>query len=146
MSFLRRIFSSKVLPSWAILIFDIGITLVAVLTAFLLRYSPADMNARGVELLMTLGITLAFNLVFFRVFHTYSNVLRFSSFTDILHISAALIGSFVATVLVSFISEFGFKLPLTSAAIRLISLAESAPFSQRISITLASLSKSFSCI
>jgi len=121
MSFLRRIFSSKVLPSWVILIFDIGITVVAVLIAFLLRYSPADMNTRGVELLMAFGITLAFNLLFFRLFHTYSNVLRFSSFTDIMHISAALIGSFVATVLVSFISEFGFKFPLTDFVVVTIS-------------------------
>ena len=108
MNFLRKIFSSKVLPSWVILLLDIAILIVSVVFAFMLRYSPSDLNVHSNEILMMLGLTLVFNLIFFKAFHTYSNVLRFSSFTDVMHISAALILAFMVCAIVSAISILGF--------------------------------------
>ena len=95
MGFLQKIFSSKVLPSWTILLFDILICVVSVILAFLLRYSLAEWNSFTTELVATLVLTTVVNLVFFRVFRTYSNVLRLSSFTDIMHIWVALAISFL---------------------------------------------------
>ena len=66
----------------------------------------------GNAILMALGLTLLFNLVFFWVFHTYSNVLRFSSFADVLHISAALVSAFFACIIVTVISLYGFRFEL----------------------------------
>ena len=97
------------LPSWVILALDIVITVVAVIIAFMLRFSPAELAGMGNAILMALGLTLLFNLVFFWVFHTYSNVLRFSSFADVLHISAALVSAFVACIIVTVISLYGFR-------------------------------------
>ena len=121
MNFLRKLFQSKVLPSWVILLFDIGISIMAVLVAFMLRYSPAEVEARSTDVLMALCMMLFFNLIFFRVFRTYSNVLRFSSFTDILHICAALVCSFMCTALVSLVSYFGFRLSLADSGVVAIS-------------------------
>ena len=121
MNFLRKLFQSKVLPSWVILLFDIGISIMAVLVAFMLRYSPAEVEARSTDVLMALCMMLFFNLIYFRVFRTYSNVLRFSSFTDILHICAALVCSFLCTALVSLVSYFGFRLSLADSGVIAIS-------------------------
>ena len=109
MNFLRRIFSSKVLPSWIILVLDLGVTIGAVVIAFMLRYSPVELEPRGNEVLMALGLCLLFNCIFFNAFHTFSNVLRFSSFLDVLHISAALLSSFFSCLIVTVVSFYGFR-------------------------------------
>ena len=121
MNFLRRLFSYKILPSWIILLFDGLITLISVLIAFMLRYSPADVELRGDELLMVMGIITLFNLVFFKAFRTYSNVLRLSSFSDMLHITAALICSFVCTVLIAVIFHFGVHFTIVDNGVVVIS-------------------------
>ena len=121
MNFLRRLFSYKILPSWIILLFDTLITLVAVLVAFMLRYSPADVELRGDELLMAMGLICLFNLVFFKAFRTYSNVLRLSSFSDMLHITAALICSFVCTVLIAVIFHYGVHFTIVDNGVVVIS-------------------------
>ena len=121
MSFLRRIFASRILPSWIILLCDSGVTVIAVLMAFLLRYSPDDIVIKGDELLMTLSMILLFNFVFFRAFKTYSNVLRLSSFTDMLHITAALVCSYLCSILICLIVFFGFRYQLADGAVVTIS-------------------------
>ena len=121
MNFLRRLFSYKILPSWIILLFDGLITLISVLIAFMLRYSPADVELRGDELLRVMGIITLFNLVFFKAFRTYSNVLRLSSFSDMLHITAALICSFVCTVLIAVIFHFGVHFTIVDNGVVVIS-------------------------
>jgi FlaA1/EpsC-like NDP-sugar epimerase len=87
----------------------------------MLRYSPADVELRGDELLMVMGIITLFNLVFFKAFRTYSNVLRLSSFSDMLHITAALICSFVCTVLIAVIFRFGAHFTIVDNGVVVIS-------------------------
>ena len=117
MNFLRRIFSSKVLPSWVILALDLGVTVASVVVAFMLYYAPVELEYRSSEILMALGLVLLFNLIFFHAFRTFSNVLRFSSFLDVLHISAALICSYICGVLVSWVSYYGFGYKLVELAV-----------------------------
>ena len=121
MNFLRRIFSSKVLPSWVILALDLGVTVASIIVAFMLYYAPVELEYRGSEILMAMGLVLLFNLLFFHAFRTFSNVLRFSSFLDVLHISAALICSYICGVLVSWVSYYGFGFKLTDLPILTIS-------------------------
>ena len=68
LNFLRRIFQSRVLPSWVILLFDTVITLVSVVLSFLLRFSASEMLTMGDDVLMGMALTLVFNLLFFRAF------------------------------------------------------------------------------
>ncbi len=121
MNFLRRIFASKVLPSWVILLIDSGITVGAVVVAFMLRYSATELEPRGNEVLISIGLVLLFNLIYFKAFHTFSNVLRFSSFTDMIHVSAALICSYLSSLLVSLVSYLGFRFLLVDVAVLTIS-------------------------
>ncbi len=109
MRILRKIFSSKVLPSWVILAMDLFISIFSVVVAFLLRFSPSQVEGMGVNVMLTIALTLLFNFAAFRAFHTYSNVLRFSSFTDVMHITAALFCSFFASNVIAVVSNFGFS-------------------------------------
>ena len=121
MNFLRRIFSSKVLPSWVILLMDIGVTVGSVLFGFMLRFSPSELELYGNYVLIALGLILFFNLIFFHAFRTYSNVLRFSSFMDVLHICAALVSSFFCCLLVTVVSYYGFRFNMVDHAVLTIS-------------------------
>ena len=121
MNFLRRIFSSKVLPSWVILALDLGVTVASIIVAFMLYYAPIELEYRGSEILMAMGLVLMFNLLFFHAFRTFSNVIRFSSFLDVLHISAALICAYICCVLVSWVSYYGFGFNLTELPVLTIS-------------------------
>ena len=105
MSFLRRVFSSKVLPSWTILLIDICIVLVSVLLSYLLLYSASELNQITTLLQTTCGLCVVVNLLFFRVFHTYSNVLRLSSFRDVMNIFVALVSSFLLCCLITLIVQ-----------------------------------------
>lgn len=143
MNFLRKIFQSKVLPSWVILLFDIGITITAVIVAFMLRFSPAEMEAMGGTVLMGIGLTLLFNLLFFRVFHTYSNVLRFSSFTDILHISMALVSAFFCCVLVSAVVFYASGVMIADHGMLTIAYIVMFVLMSMVRMTIKSLNDSF---
>ena len=139
MNFLRRIFSSRILPSWIILLCDAGITVFSVFVAFMLRYSPQEMDVRGPELLMAVGVILVFNLVYFRAFKTYSNVLRLSSFMDVLHISAALAVSFFSTMLVDLIGRYGAQFVLVDNGVLVISFIVMFVFMTLMRMTIKTL-------
>ena len=139
MNFLRKIFSSRILPSWIILLCDILTTLFSVFVAFLLRYSYQDLEVRGGELITTMGIILVCNLVFFRAFKTYSNVLRLSSFTDMLHISAALAGSIFSALMVEVVCRYGFHLYLMDYGVVMISFVVMFVFMTMIRMTIKTL-------
>ena len=102
--FLRRIFSAKVLPSWTILLLDIAIVAVSVFIGYLLRFDFSYPFRQSGEVLIAIGCNVAVYLVFFRVFRTYSNVLRLSSFVDILNIFAAVSISMAVALLLNFLA------------------------------------------
>ena len=95
--FLRRIFSTRILPSWAILLFDISILIFSVVVAFALRFTLNEVASMGRSIRITMAIVVVVNLIFFRLFRTYSNVLRLSSFVDVMHIFVALTLGFLVT-------------------------------------------------
>ena len=86
----RRYLSIRVLPIWAILLFDVFIVAVSCMAAYVLRYNLslvlANIEHIDIAVLWCVGV----NLVFFKLFKTYSGVLRYSSFVDILRIFVAL--------------------------------------------------------
>ena len=79
----HRYLSAKVLPIWTILLIDVLIIVVSSLLAYALRYDFRSIFLESSTIDKTIVWTVIVNLVFFRVFRTYSNVLRFSSFIDI---------------------------------------------------------------
>jgi len=106
MSFLRRIFSSKVLPSWIILLLDTILVAVSVIVAFLLRYSFPELDQVRLQAWVTMGMTLICSFLFSRLFHTYSNVLRLSSFADVMNIYVSVTLTYLTCIIGSVILEF----------------------------------------
>lgn len=76
---LHRYLSAKVLPIWTILLIDVVIIAISGLLAYAFRYDFGSIFHEDTHLDNTILWTIVVNLVFFRVFKTYSNVLRFSS-------------------------------------------------------------------
>ena len=121
MGFLRKIFSSKVLPSWTILLIDICIVLASVLLGFLLRFSAAELGQNAQLLQTTMGLTILVSLLFFRLFHTYSNVLRLSSFKDVMNIFVALVISYLVSSAITLFTQLVFHFTLANYSILAIS-------------------------
>lgn len=86
----QRYLSAKVLPFWAILLLDIFIIAFSTILACLLRYRFSYIMTEPSIVNKAILWTVSVNLLFFRLFRTYSNVLRFSSFVDILRIFVSL--------------------------------------------------------
>lgn len=103
--FFYRYLSAKVLPIWTILLIDVLIIVVSSLLAYALRYDFQSIFLESSTIDKTIVWTVIVNLVFFRVFRTYSNVLRFSSFIDIMRIFVSLTVSYsllmISSVLLS---------------------------------------------
>lgn len=103
--FFQRYLSSKVLPIWTILLIDVFIIVVSCMLSYALRYDFRSIFLDSSTIDRTILWTVIINLVFFRVFRTYSNVLRFSSFVDIMRIFVSLTVSYGLLTLVSVILE-----------------------------------------
>ena len=99
--FFHRYFSAKVLPIWTILLIDVLIIVVSSLLAYALRYDFRSIFLESSTIDKTIVCTVIVNLVFFRIFRTYSNVLRFSSFIDIMRIFVSLTVSYALLMISS---------------------------------------------
>lgn len=99
--FFHRCLSAKVLPIWTILLIDVLIIVVSSLLAYALRYDFRSIFLESSTIDKTIVCTVIVNLVFFRIFRTYSNVLRFSSFIDIMRIFVSLTVSYALLMISS---------------------------------------------
>lgn len=104
-NFFHRYLSAKVLPIWTILLIDVFIIVISSLLAYALRYDFRSIFLESSTIDKTILWTVAFNLIFFRVFRTYSNVLRFSSFVDIMRIFVSLTVSYALLMITSVLTE-----------------------------------------
>ena len=100
-TFFHRYLSAKVLPIWTILLIDVFIIVISCILAYALRYDFRSIFLEPSTIDKTVLWTVVVNLIFFRVFRTYSNVLRFSSFVDILRIFVALTVSYALLMIMS---------------------------------------------
>ena len=99
--FFHRYLSAKVLPIWTILLIDVLIIVVSSLLAYALRYDFRSIFLESSTIDKTIVCTVIVNLVFFRIFRTYSNVLRFSSLIDIMRIFVSLTVSYALLMISS---------------------------------------------
>ena len=104
-NFFHRYLSAKVLPIWTILLIDVFIIVISSLLAYALRYDFRSIFLESSTIDKTILWTVVVNLVFFRVFRTYSNVLRFSSFVDIMRIFVSLTVSYALLMIASVLAE-----------------------------------------
>lgn len=95
----RRYLSVNVLPIWMILAMDVVMIGLSLLLAYALRYDFSSRVLDSATMWRTMGLTMVVSLVFFKMFRTYSSVLRLSSFVDIARIFMALFVSYTAVAL-----------------------------------------------
>lgn len=95
-------FTRRALPYWYILLIDsLSIVFVALLV-FLFDRGPAALKARGWDLLAVVWVYLAPTFACFRLFHTYSGVIRYSSFIDLQRVGFAMGTAFLAVTAIYF--------------------------------------------
>lgn len=83
-------FTKRALPYWAVLMLDVLICYISCIFTFWLFYRGAVTLGNIAILNRTIVVYLLFNLVGFRVFHTYSGVIRYSSFVDLQRVAMAM--------------------------------------------------------
>ena len=121
MQFLQRIFSTKVLPSWTILFLDMIIAVFSVVVAFILRSGIPAAFSNPSLIWSSVILVLAVDLVFFRIFRTYRNVIRLSSFVDLMNIFAAQACSFIVSLAICLVFLYVVKYPIIPSSVLIIS-------------------------
>ena len=82
-------FGRNALPYWCIILFDLAACFFGGLFVMWLRHPASEMMANWSTLLHTFLMFALFNLIGFRAFHTYSGILRYSQFIDLLKVMYA---------------------------------------------------------
>lgn len=88
-SILNWYFSKRVLPYWTVLIIDIITCYLSGIFVFWLYYHGAVTLGNILILTKTIFVYMIFNLIGFRVFHTYAGIIRYSSFVDLQRVGMA---------------------------------------------------------
>ena len=96
----RWYFSRGALPYWSILILDCLFVVFSGLLAYTVHHGSEATFRVFPPLVLTLGVFLLCFIVGFRIFHTYQGVMRFSSFTDLMRVSTAVITAIVLVFIV----------------------------------------------
>lgn len=87
--FFNWYFGRSALPYWCIMIFDLMVCFLSGVFIVWLRHPASDVLAAWPQLMHTLGIFAVLNFISFRVFHTYSGILRYSQFIDLMRVTNA---------------------------------------------------------
>lgn len=98
MSILDRLinwyFRRKALPYWGVLFIDVLICYLAGIFVFWLFFRAYETLAHFDQILRTLSLYIVVNFVGYRLFRTYSGIIRYSSFVDLQRVGAAMLLSF----------------------------------------------------
>ena len=88
-------FTKKALPYWAVLLLDCFICFISGIFVLLLFTSASSLLKHFGAATLTISVYMIFNLIGFRVFHTYAGVVRYSSFVDLRRVAYAMLLSCV---------------------------------------------------
>ena len=93
----------NVVPGWVVLLIDCLILFCSGVFAFWMFESSADLSIYAKDLLCTLSVIICIGLVGFGWFHTYSGMMRYSSFGDLLRVANGNVTSLVLTLAVMYL-------------------------------------------
>lgn len=85
--FFNWYFGRGALPYWCIMIFDLMVCFLSGVFIVWLRHPASDVLVAWPQLMHTFGIFAILNFISFRVFHTYSGILRYSQFVDLMRVT-----------------------------------------------------------
>lgn len=89
-------FSKDALPYWMILVIDCAIVGISVLGGYVLQWGGHVAFANFPPLLLGTLIAVIPFAILFRIFHTYSGIVRYSSLVDLVHVATA---TFIGSVI-----------------------------------------------
>ena len=99
-------FSKKSLPYWGIILLDCCLILFSCLLVYTLNNGVlSTLDILG-HLLVTLLVCLIPYLVGFRLFHTYSGIIRYSSFVDLQKVGFAVLFGLICVVVFQALTDF----------------------------------------
>ncbi len=113
--------SRGALPYWCVIIADLAIAYLSGILVFWFYYRGAVTLGNLLPLSKTIGVYLIFFLMGFRVFHTYTGIIRYSSVEDLRRISYAQAFSCCIAELFHY-AVFAFHLPVLPLAGRQVFL------------------------
>lgn len=99
--FFNWYFGRGALPYWCIMIFDLMVCFLSGVFIVWLRHPASDVMAAWPQLMHTFGIFAILNFISFRVFHTYSGILRYSQFVDLMRVTNACVLSMLLAFIFS---------------------------------------------
>ena len=99
--FFNWYFGRGALPYWCIMIFDLMVCFLSGVFIVWLRHQASDVLAAWPQLMHTFGIFAILNFISFRVFHTYSGILRYSQFVDLMRVTNACVLSMLLAFIFS---------------------------------------------
>ena len=99
--FFNWYFGRGALPYWCIMIFDLMVCFLSGVFIVWLRHPASDVLAAWPQLMHTFGIFAILNFISFRVFHTYSGILRYSQFVDFMRLTNACVLSMLLAFIFS---------------------------------------------
>ena len=99
-------FKKDSLPYWCIFIIDSVIVLLSTIFTYWLFNKTQVFIDNRYELLYTALIYVAFSWIGFKVFHTYSGIIRFSSFVDLMRVAYGSVLSLAIAIIYSLVMEY----------------------------------------
>ena len=101
-NFFLRLSSAGYLPRWMVLMLDVLLCLMAYVGAYQLAYRYYYFQFTGIELydLGNILIILGIQIVWFRIFHTYAGIVRYSTFVDLKKLLVAIIANVITLLII----------------------------------------------
>lgn len=98
------------LPRWGVLLLDLFIALIAFIISYLIGDNIVgyDMNT-PLPLWAQMGLVLITQCMFFVIFHTYSGILRYSTFVDTMKVSMAVGTTGILLIITNIVVKFAIQ-------------------------------------
>lgn len=107
--FLKWYFSRDALPYWSVLIIDCLCVLIAGIISFMINHGATNTLAVAYPLMGVLLACMVCFMIGFRIFHTYSGVIRYSSFSDLIRVSMAVLVGLCLIALIESVTGLGHR-------------------------------------
>ena len=95
-------FAKRSLPYWSIVFIDVLLCFIATIFVLWLFSSASWILGNLPVVLHTVGLLLLIDIIMFKVFHTYTGVIRFSSFVDLKRIGMAMGAACFVAILIHY--------------------------------------------
>ena len=95
-------FAKRSLPYWSIVFIDVLLCFIATIFVLWLFSSASWILGNLPVVLHTVGLLLLIDIIMFKVFHTYTGVIRFSSFVDLKRIGLAMGAACFVAILIHY--------------------------------------------